>query len=177
MAKIPYQNFMGAAGHDDYSLNEWIPIDACNIRIREVVFHFAALQDTVHLAVRMTPPINGIRYAGCSRYSEADSRRGDPAGALFRSMLLRDYVAMQSCEESCEISGPDSEVGVDKETELVTKAQNQRSKFQVAVDDKDERPLEGLHIVVDADNGAEGFFFLLKRCLNLLGLLPLEVGS
>ncbi|RVW92673.1 hypothetical protein CK203_041589 [Vitis vinifera] len=121
MGKIPYQNFMGVAGYDDYSLNEWIPIDACNIRIREVVFHLTALQDTAHLAVRMTPPINGIRYAGCSRYSEADSRRGDPAGALFRSMLLRDYVAMQSCEESCEISGPDSEVGVDKETELVTR--------------------------------------------------------
>ena len=39
--------------------------------------------------------------------------------------------------ESCEIFGPDSEVIVDKETELVTKAQNQRSKFQVVVDDKD----------------------------------------
>ncbi|WKA05221.1 hypothetical protein VitviT2T_023199 [Vitis vinifera] len=45
---------------------------------------------------------------------------------------------MQSREENCEISGPDSEVGVDKETEPITKAQNQRSKFQVAVDDKDE---------------------------------------
>ena len=168
MGKIPYQNFMGVAGYDDYSLNEWIPIDACNIRIREVVFHLTALQDTAHLAVRMTPPINGIRYAGCSRYSEADSRHGDPAGAFFRSMLLRDYVAMQSCEESCEISGPDSEVGVDKESELVTKAQNQRSKFQVAVDDKDERPLEGLHIVVDADNGAEGFFFA-EKVLEPLG--------
>ena len=46
--------------------------------------------------------------------------------------------------ESCEIFGPDSEVIVDKETELVTKAQNQRSKFQVAVDDKDGKNL-GLH--------------------------------
>lgn len=39
--------------------------------------------------------------------------------------------------ESCEISGPDSEVIVDKETELVTMAQNQRPKFQVAVDERD----------------------------------------
>ncbi|RVW38376.1 hypothetical protein CK203_090306 [Vitis vinifera] len=35
-----------ASRHDDYSLNEWIHIDACNIRIREMVFHLAALQDT-----------------------------------------------------------------------------------------------------------------------------------
>ena len=46
--------------------------------------------------------------------------------------------------KSCEISGPDFEVVVDKKTELVTKAQNQRSKFQVAVDDKDGKNL-GLH--------------------------------
>ena len=51
---------------------------------------------------------------------------------------------MQSREENCEISGPDSEVGVDKETEPITKAQNQRSKFQVAVDDKNGKNL-GLH--------------------------------
>ena len=51
---------------------------------------------------------------------------------------------MQSREENCEISGPDSEVGVDKETEPITKAQNQRSKFQVAVDDKDGKN-PGLH--------------------------------
>ena len=50
------------ARHDDYSLNEWIHIDACNIRIREMVFHLAALQDTVHLVVGRTPPINGKAF-------------------------------------------------------------------------------------------------------------------
>ena len=59
-------------------------------------------------------------------------------------MLLRDCVAMHSREENCGISGPDSEVGVDKETTPITKAQNQRSKFQVAVDDKDGKN-PGLH--------------------------------
>ena len=59
-------------------------------------------------------------------------------------MLLRDYVATQSSEESSEISGPDSEVVVDKKTELVTKAQNQKLKFPVVVDGNDGKS-PGLH--------------------------------
>ncbi|XP_010645935.1 uncharacterized protein LOC104877986 [Vitis vinifera] len=52
------------------------------------------------------------------------------------SPIPRNDASLADEYESCEISGPDSEVVVDKETELVTKAQNQRSKFQVAIDDK-----------------------------------------
>ena len=55
--------------------------------------------------------------------------------AIWKDKIIEDNSPEvgDNSAESCEISGPASEGVVDKETELVPKAQNQRSKFQVAL--------------------------------------------
>ena len=48
---LPKSNCTGMTVHDVELLTEWIPMEARNLRIQEVVFHFVALQDIVYLAV------------------------------------------------------------------------------------------------------------------------------
>lgn len=74
--------------------------------------------------------------------------------------------------ESCEISGPDSEVVVDKETELVTKAQNQRPKFQVAVDEKDHGVFLGSSPVLIEAFGSRNSSALINHSLSEIKYHP-----
>lgn len=60
-------------------------------------------------------------------------------------------VVSDNSAESCEISGPDSEVIFDKETELATKVQNQRPKIQEAVEEKGHGVLlHGSPVLIEA---------------------------
>ena len=68
--------------------------------------------------------------------------------------------------ESCEISGPDSEVIVDEETELATKAQNQRPKFQGAVEEKGRGVfLQGSPVLIESF-GSRNSSSLISRSLS-----------
>ncbi|RVX09424.1 Transcription initiation factor TFIID subunit 1 [Vitis vinifera] len=81
-------------------------------------------------------------------------------------------VDLDNSAESCEISGPDSEVVVDKETELVTKAQNQRPKFQVAVDEKDHGVFLGSSPVLIEAFGSRNSSALINHSLSEIKYHP-----
>ncbi|KAL6313822.1 hypothetical protein AAG906_010241 [Vitis piasezkii] len=122
VAKVPYRPQKQAEHNDD------------TLVIKDTRMGKSTIHDVVPVGIMTSN--DQIMDSGTSSEGNTDMKDQKQYQKLLIRIDNSSEVGDNSAE-SYEISGPDSEVVVDKETELVTKAQNQRSKFQMAVDDKD----------------------------------------